>query len=88
MSRHLRICAEVADLAIDTDTGERCPAGICADFGEISEERYASVDYLDAVSQLDKRSFLDQFLLDTVDVSRLRFITPEEYDEKYGEETP
>lgn len=81
----LRICLEIQGLARDAD-GNACPAGLSVSLGEIPD---------DAVGDATKR------LMDSVDIAALlratplggfvkpsdcRVITPEEFDEKYGDD--
>ena len=80
MSR-LRACFEIDDIAED-EHGNPCPAGVQLDLGECSKD----VPYKELVENINIPAMLNLLCLDFVSPSAVRVITPEEYDEKYGED--
>lgn len=83
--KKLRICLEIQGLA-ENENGEPRPAGLCIELGEVPDEgfkeKYAQL--MKSISVEDVLRFIhfdEQFT-----ASDCRFITPEEYDEKYGDE--
>lgn len=77
----IRICFRVRGLAVDED-GNPAPAGICLSVGESDEP----VDYQRLTKDLDKEAFLRMTCLDKiVGPEDMELITPEEYDQEFGE---
>lgn len=79
----VRICFEIDGLGVD-EHGEACPAGLQIDYGEIPDLNDVSYEAL--AERIDVPELLRFLHLDHLPVSAVRIITPEEYDEKYGEE--
>ena len=77
----LRVCFEINGLGED-EHGKPCPAGMQMDFGECSKD----VPYVELTMNLNIREVLKACCLSFVPLSAVRIITPEEYDQKYGEE--
>lgn len=77
----LRICFEIDGLAED-EQGNACPAGLQMDFGECNKD----VPYVELTKNVNIRDALKACCLSFVPLSAVRIITPEEYDQKYGEE--
>lgn len=84
--KKVRICFEIEDMALDIETNEPRPAGVCLELGEVSDEQFAAVNYWDAVAQIDVKALLDKVWPLPVDPAKCRFLSPEEYDEKYGDD--
>lgn len=78
----VRICCEIDGLGID-EHGETCPAGLQIDYGEIPDMNDVSYEAL--AERLDVPVLLRFLHMEHLPVSAVRIITPEEYDEKYGE---
>lgn len=81
----LRICLEAYGIAED-EQGNPRPAGICLEIeytgGEaISPERYKEIMDRVSIPEVLEAASLDSF----VSPEDCRMITPEEYDERYGE---
>ena len=76
----VRCCFEIADMAVD-ENGNPAPAGLQICLGESVKEW----PYEDLISHVDIEKVAATV---HVDPSRLTIITPQEYDKKYGEETP
>lgn len=77
-----RICFTVNGLARD-ENGEPCPAGMCLSFDTAKE-----VPYEQLCAAVDKEALLRLACLDSiVTANDLQFITPEEYDREYGDDT-
>lgn len=77
----LRVCFEVDGIAED-EHGKPCPAGLQIDLGETS----IAVPYDELAESIDIPGLLELAGLAFISVSDVRIITPEEYDEKYGED--
>ena len=81
MSR-LRICFEVSGIAED-ENGLPTPAGMQIDFGEVDKE----VDYAEITKDLNIPGILEYMHLDgVIRPDAVTIITPEEYDERYGDD--
>lgn len=79
----VRICCEIDGLGVD-EHGETCPAGLQIDYGETPDMNDVSYEAL--AERLDVPVLLRFLHMDHIPVSAVRIITPEEYDEKYGED--
>lgn len=83
--KKLRICLEIQGLAED-ENGNPCPAGLCMTLGEVPEEGF-NEKYNALIQRVKIREVLKLVCLnEDVSEDRCRIITPEEYDEKYGDE--
>ena len=80
MSR-LRVCFEIDGIAED-EFGEPCPAGLQLDFGEATKD----ISYDELTKNIKIPRLLELACLGHIPTSDVRIITPEEYDEKYGED--
>ena len=80
MSR-LRVCFEIDGIAED-EFGKPCPTGLQIDFGEATKD----ISYDELTKNIDIQEFLELACLSHISTSDVRIITPEEYDEKYGED--
>lgn len=83
--KKLMICLEIQGLA-ENENGEPRPAGLCIELGEVPDEGFQEkyVQLMKSISVEDVLRFThfdEQFT-----AADCRFITPEEYDEKYGDE--
>lgn len=77
----LRICFEINGLGED-EYGNPAPAGLAVTLGETK----AHVDYQELVQLVDIAGVLKSvYLNDIVRPEDVRIITPEEYNEKYGD---
>ena len=77
----LRICFEVHGLAVD-ENGLPCPAGMQISFGQTEKE----INYKDLVESISIPGVLHFAALEsTVKPEDVKIITPEEYDERYGD---
>lgn len=77
----LRVCFEIGGLAED-ERGNPAPAGLAVTLGETNEH----VDYQELVQNIDIAGVLKLVCLnDIVRPEDVKIITPEEYDEKYGD---
>lgn len=77
----LRICFEINGLAED-EHGDPAPAGLAVTLGETRDH----VDYQELVQNIDIAGVLKLVCLnDIVRPENVKIITPEEYDEKYGD---
>lgn len=76
----LRVCFEVSVV----DNGEPCAFGMQVSLGETSKE----VDYKTIAKAVDIDNLISVACLDTMGVTKedIRIITPEEYDNLYGED--
>lgn len=84
--KKLRIFLEIQGLASGKD-GEPCPGGLCVTIGEESAEEIAGEDYRKLMEQIDVAGILKVACLDGIFSPEVcRLLTPEEYDEKYGED--
>lgn len=77
----VRICFEIDGLGVD-EHGEACPAGLQMDLGESG----LVIPYEELTKGVDIPAVLKFIHMDHLPVSAVRIITPEEYDQKYGEE--
>lgn len=83
--KKLRICLEIAGLAIE-ENGNPCPVGLSMTLGEVSEDGFDE-KYVRLLNEVKIEDILKLACLDgQFDPSNCRIITPEEYDEKYGDE--
>ena len=77
----LRICFEIDGLGVDED-GNPVPAGLAMTLGETEKK----VDYQEFAQNISIEGVLKSVCLDgIVKPEDVRIITPEEYDEKYGD---
>lgn len=77
----LRIFFEINGLAED-EHGDPAPAGLAMTLGETEKQ----IDYQEFVQNISINSVLKLACLNnTVNPEDVRIITPEEYDEKYGD---
>ena len=83
--KKLRICLEIQGLA-ENENGEPRPAGLCIELGEVPDEgfkeKYARLMKSISVEDVLRFTHFDEQFT----AADCRFITPEEYDEKYGDE--
>ena len=78
----LRICFEVDGLGVD-GKGNPVPAGLAMTLGETEKQ----VDYQEFAQNISIEGVLKSVCLDgIVKPEDVRVITPEEYDEKYGDD--
>lgn len=78
----LRVCFEISGLAED-ERGNPAPAGLAVTLGETSEH----VDYQEFVQNISIEGVLKSVCLDSIVRSEdVKIITPEEFDEKYGDD--
>lgn len=78
----VRICLEINGIAQD-EQGNPCPAGGQIELGETE----LNIDYHELTKDLNIPGVLKMMHLDTiVKPEDVRVITPEEYDERYGDE--
>ena len=78
----LRICFEINGLAED-EHGNPAPAGLAMSLGETEKQ----VDYQELTKNINIHSVLELTCLNGfVRPEDVKIITPEEYDEKYGDE--
>lgn len=78
----VRICFEIDGLAED-EHGNPCPTGAQITLGETEK----NIDYHTMTRDLNIPNCLKLMCLDTiVKPEAVRIITPEEYDERYGDE--
>lgn len=86
--KEVRICFEVQGLGVD-ENGNPCPVGMQFSIGEVSDEKYESIDYFEAMKNVKVIDLLRELGLKTFAANRseddFRLISPEEYDQKYGE---
>ena len=81
----LRVCLEIQGLAIDAD-GNACPCGLCISLGDPPDDEM----HAELTKKLMERVDIAEILRHTplygfVKPSDCRVITPEEFDEKYGD---
>lgn len=82
----LRICLEADGLAED-EHGNPCPAGICLEMEYPGEQAITKEKYKELMNQLSISGILKATFLDSiVSPENCRLITPDEYDERYGED--
>ena len=82
--KKLRLCLEIFGLAED-ENGNKGPGGLCMTIGEIAEEKYDCV-YKEMVESVNLEGVLRTACLDGMFTSAdCKIISPEEYDEKYGD---
>lgn len=80
--KKVRICLEIDGLGED-ELGNPCPAGVQIDLGETEHD----IDYHELTEELNIPGILKFICLDhMVSPNDVRVITPEEYDERYGDE--
>lgn len=78
----VRICLVIDGLGED-DQGSPCPAGIQITLGETEQ----NVGYHELTKNLNVPGILKMIHLESmVTPDQVRVITPEEYDERYGDE--
>ena len=78
----VRICFEIDGIAED-EQGNPCPAGAQITLGESP----LNIDYHELTKDINIPGCLKIMHLDTiVKPENVRIITPEEYDERYGDE--
>lgn len=80
MSR-LRFCFEIDRIAED-ENGKPCPAGLQIDLGECSKD----VAYEELTKDVNIPALLKFICFEDVPASAVRIITPEDYDERYGDD--
>ena len=81
----LRICLEVNGIAED-EHGNPCPAGICLEMEYTGEKTISPEKYKENMNRVSISAVLKAASLDNiVKPENCRLITPEEYDERYGE---
>ena len=82
--RKLRLCFEIDGLGID-EKGDPCPAVLEISFGEIDKE----LKYEDFVKSVNIQGLLEILIPDglqeQIKSENARIISPEEYDQKYGD---
>lgn len=82
--KEVRICMEIFGLGIDED-GNPCYGGVCSNFGKVPEERFQET-YDQLIKRISIENFLQLLFLDSFFTpADCRIITPEEYDQKYGD---
>ena len=81
MSCRWRVCLEIDGIATD-ENGDSCPVGFCMDLGDFKDP----IDYDDLISKVSIPGIMKAIHLDHLPISSVRVITPEEYDELYGDE--
>lgn len=82
----LRICLEADGLAED-EHGNPCPVGICLEMEYTGEKTISPEKYKEGMNQVSIPAVLKAASLDNiVKPENCRLITPEEYDERYGED--
>lgn len=78
----LKICFEVKGMAED-DKGKPAPCGMSIDFGEIDKD----VDYAEITKNINIKGILAYCHMDgIVKPEDVTIITPEEYEERYGDD--
>ena len=81
----LRICLEADGLAED-EHGNPCPAGICLEMEYTGEKTISPEEYKKGMNQISIPAVLKAACLDNIiKPESCRLITPEEYDQRYGE---
>lgn len=87
--KKVRVCFEVQGMTED-EHGNPAPAGMQFTVGEVTDEKYATIDYfgtLGGVKALDLLCELGFKSLASAHIeSDFRLISPEEYDREYGDE--
>ena len=84
--KKLRICLEVPGLAED-ENGQPCPGGVCLTLGDDNAEEITGEAYRNLMKEINIAGILRMACLDGFcRPEDCRLLTPEEYDEKYGEE--
>lgn len=82
----LRVCLEVQGLARDAD-GNACPGGLSISLGELPDDEMHAELTKKLMERVDVAAILRATPLDgLVKPSDCREITPEEFDEKYGDD--
>lgn len=79
-ANEVRLCFEVAGIAAD-ENGNPCPAGMQIAIGFTNEV----IDYDDLMADINLDAIADM-IPGNVKREDIRIITPEEYDEKYGDD--
>lgn len=86
--KEVRICFEVRNLGVD-ENGNSVPAGMQFTLGEIEDEKYDAINYFEAMAGVKGPDLLKAVgmgcLSKVYSEGDFRIISPEEYDEKYGE---
>lgn len=78
----VRVCFEIDGIAED-EQGNPCPAGLQITIGESEKE----IPYEELIADIDIPAMLRGVGLGSiVKTEDVRVITPEEYDERYGDE--
>lgn len=81
----LRVCFEVQGLARDAD-GNACPGGLSISLGELPDDEMHAELTKKLMERVDVAAILRATpLYGLVNPSDYRVITPEEFDEKYGD---
>lgn len=87
--KEVRICFEVQDMGVD-EHGNPATAGMQLTIGEVTDEKYAEIDYFEATKDVKAIELLQSLGLKQLAAahkeSDFRIISPEEYDQKYGNE--
>ena len=84
--KKLRICLEVPGLAED-ENGDACSGYVCLTTGDDDADEIAGDAYRDLMSGINIAEVLKMACLDNFcKPEECRLLTPEEYDEKCGEE--
>ena len=82
----LRICLEADGLAED-EHGNPCPVGICLEMEYPEEKAISPEKYKEGLNHVSIPAVLKAAGLDNiVKPENCRLITPDEYDERYGED--
>ncbi len=82
----LRVCLEIQGLARDAE-GNACPGGLCISLGEILDDEANAEMTKKLMERADIAAILRATPLEgLVKPSDCRVITPEEFDEKYGDD--
>ena len=80
-----RICCEIEGLAED-ENGNPCPGGLCLTLGEDTDPEATPEEYAELVDRISIEGVLKAAMLDGLYTpADCRLISPEEYDQKYGE---
>lgn len=86
--KKIRLCLEVQGLGQD-DFGTPCPAGVCLTLGDEDAEELTGAEYETFLQQVKIEEVLRLVCLDKLYTpADCRLITPDEYDQKYGEDEP
>lgn len=80
----VRICFEIKGLAVD-ENGNPAPAGVCMILD--TNDNAKMPNYQELVKSIKKEGLLQMTCLDEIaQPDDIVFITPDEYDRKYGED--